>query len=139
MNDSLQKALLAIVGAAISVAIGILLFFIKRKRDAKDSFLVFISTLRRSVDTSHVQEWYDKTKPAFRDAISSVYPFLRHKKKSSIDDTWSKYDSIPLDQLAQQNERDWVSEIDELDRVAPTQKPTRILADFFDRFEKAVK
>ena len=130
-----------VAGSVVSGLVGLILFFYKRKRDPKDSFLVFIAMQRRSIDKHNFAIWHERSRPEFRDSVSRVYPFLCLPQRASIDDTWREYDTIPDDHLEQDNESGTVQEIEALDdsKLPRTPKPSEILNGFLDRFEKAAK
>lgn len=139
VSENIVKVLLTILGGAISAITGLCLFFHKRKRDAKDSFLLFISMQRRSIDTRNFCGWHDNTKSEFRDAISKVDPFLSARQRTRMDALWREYEAISCEQLKQENEADYVQEIESLAKEPLTRKPSEILLDCLNRFQKVAE
>jgi len=105
--ELIEKVFPSVVGALISGLIGVWLFFVKRKRDAKDSFLVFVSQQRVRVEAirdspflqKDFQGFHTKSRQEFSDAVARVWPFLNQCNKSCIKTLWAKYDQIPFDEL----------------------------------------
>ena len=58
--ELIEKLFPSVVGALISGLIGVWLFFVKRKRDAKDSFLVFVSQQRVRVEAIRDSQFLQK-------------------------------------------------------------------------------
>jgi hypothetical protein len=110
-----------------------------RAQNAKYVFLVFISTQRYSVDRRNYCGWHSESRPKFRDAVAAVCPFLNDDQRASIDTAWREYDALNSEQLNQENEADYVQEIDAIAKEPRTPKPSEILNDYFDRFEEAAK
>lgn len=141
MTAYLQQTFFTFLGGAISGIVGLCLFFYKRKREPRDSFLVFIKMQRECIDTHNCYGWHDRTKPEFRAAIPKVYPFLSRSQQSSMDTIWREYQAISCQQLQQDDSatEGIRQELEAIGKEPRTPKPIEILNAFLDRFEKTTK
>ncbi|HXR48384.1 MAG TPA: hypothetical protein VN784_13195 [Candidatus Limnocylindrales bacterium] len=149
MLPVIEKAFQLVIGALISGFIGVWLFFHKRKRDTKDSFLVFVSQQRIRVEairdssflTKDFQGFHTKSRQEFMDAVARVWPFLNRRNKSRIKTLWTKYDQIPSDEL----DSKW--EVGALDvafekrfpEKGTPEKPSAKLLHYLGEFENAAR
>jgi len=144
------KTFQLVIGALISGLIGIWLFFHKRKRDAKDSFLVFVSQQRIRVEAirdspfpkKDFQGFHVESRREFTDAVARVWPFLSRCKKSRIKALWKKYDQISPEDLDSKWEPEdgvYVALHEKYSEKGAPQKPSAILLRYLCEFEDAAK
>ncbi|MGA2801026.1 MAG: hypothetical protein ABSE97_01425 [Verrucomicrobiota bacterium] len=148
--EFIEKVLPFVVGALTSGLVGVCLFFLKRKRDAKDSFLVFISQQRIRVEairdsrffTKDFQQFHAKSRQELTDAVARVWPFLNRCSKSRIKDLWTKYDQISPDKLDSKWEQEggvYVALYEKFSEKGAPPKPSTILLHYLREFEDVAK
>jgi hypothetical protein len=136
MNNYFENALWQISGAFISCTIGIIAFWFKRGRDAKDNFLVTISQIsgefRKPCDPF---AFYEATTPRLEDAVFRIQPFLTKPKAGYLITVWNLYRQART--TLQKNESDRLIDhaLDEACQkygwIIP--KPKREIIEFFHR------
>jgi hypothetical protein len=119
----------------------------QRKRDAKDTFLVFISQSRVRIKTilrfpsgQDFQGFYVQSRKEIADAIARVRPFLSCCKQSRIDGLWGEYDQIPQEELDAKFEDGWDVEFEKTftEKKQPPKPSVRLLY-FLDEFERIAR
>ncbi len=98
----------SLLGGLISGVVGVVCaLFVdkwKRIRDARDRFAVFIAQKLEQVPQNAVQDHYILTKPEIRDEVARWRPFLKPEARAKLDQAWTKYATIPHNDLDLENE-----------------------------------
>ena len=138
------NCLFTVIGAVVGVIGSYFIARYQRKRDAKDTFLVFISQSRFRVKTilrlqsgRDFQGFYVQSRAEIADAIARVRPFLNCCNQSRIDGLWGEYDQIPQEELDTKFEDGWEVEFEKTftEKKQPI-KPSKRLLRFLDEFER---
>jgi hypothetical protein len=92
MNDSLEKAVLIISGAFVSGCIGLVVFYVKRRQDAKDQFAIVMSQIAGKFDRPcDPLEFYDSTFSRLEDAVFQIVSFINASRRHCLTDVWRVY------------------------------------------------
>ena len=107
-----------------------------RTQIAKDTFGVFIMKKIGALPNHGVAEFYRATKPEVRDAVLTVWHYLKPNERSAIDRLWKEYDEIPQSDMESINENDWAEELEKMDGNTQFQPPKQIVKYYLSEFQK---
>ncbi|MGD1088606.1 MAG: hypothetical protein ABR955_07745, partial [Verrucomicrobiota bacterium] len=120
----------------------------QRKRDAKDTFLVFISQNRVRINTilhfpagRDFQGFHLQSRKETADSVARVRPFLNRGNQSRIDDLWREYDKIPQEELDTKYEDGSEFDFEKRFPESPSlpQKPSKRLLYYMNEFASIAK
>jgi hypothetical protein len=133
-------------GGLIAGFVGLSLFLHKRKRDAKDAFLVSISQLRIRIGRIQqfiagpgFDDFHVESRVILAEAVAKVYPFLRDRQKSKIDRLWREYDGIQPQELSREHEVGSIASFDKRFSEKVVLKPSERLLHYMNEFEDVAK
>jgi hypothetical protein len=142
MLDKIWELFFTMLGAALATFGGIWAAHFLRRRDAKLDFKIIISIKKGEIPHASYEktwdslEFYKRTKPEIRDAISRIEPFLKKNQVVALEKLWREYTT-----LRQEREMDGGSD----GLAAKVEKGPEyplhneeILANFLDKFSNAV-
>ena len=113
----------SMLGAALAIGGGIWIAGFLRRREAIVNFRIILYVKlgeipkKDALKNWNALEFYNRTKPEIRDAISRVEPFLTEGQITALEDLWIAYTKTQTaedvtggsDSLATKIERPWVS------------------------------
>jgi len=95
VNDWFEKATYQVMGAVISGFVGIVVFWFKRRWEAKDHFRITMSQIGGEFKKPCSPiEFYDATMPRLEEAVFRLRPFLKKSDADCLSTLWNLYRSM---------------------------------------------
>ena len=106
MNDWLEKALFQVMVAVISSLVGVVVFWLKRRWEAKDHFRITMSQISGEFKKPCCPiEFYDSTMPRLEEAVFRLRPFLKKSSADCLSTLWNLYRGISTEMHTSEIER----------------------------------
>jgi hypothetical protein len=131
---------LSLVAAIIVGGVALYIRRTNRVQAEKDRFGVFLREQLASLPERGVREFYDRTKPAIRDAVQRVGHFLGDRQRARLDRLWREYDEIPAHDFDRKHEGAMGEMMRALSKIAKPpaefQTPHEIVRYYLDELYK---